>query len=156
MKNNIIASCIFTFEKLEIKKDFSRLLKLTLKTVLPQSFREYTVRLSYNEVPMQTKIADMKARIEEVKSDKQNDLFPTEGAKKTQIKNITADIKELEEELAENIRTTKVLEFEATIDKLEYKDGDTIVTMQIFKEVINELNDVASILQNYKVELIRE
>lgn len=154
---NIVQSAIFVFKNLQLKDDLAWYLKLLLKTKLPQSFREYTVKFSLNEEPFETRISDLKRKQDDVRADRQNDLFPTEGAKKTQIKNIDSEIKEVESELEELRANTPEFEFEAAIEKLEYKDGDTLVVLLIDSAFVSKINEVKGILDRYyKVELIRE
>lgn len=153
---NVTASSVFKFKKLFLNEDLKWSLQLVLRTTLPESFREYTFKFSLNTEPHEMRIKDLERRMAEVKADKQGDLFPSEGARKTQLKNIEAEIEEVQEELAEDLKSTPEIEFDGIIDKLEYKDGNTIIVFSVPATSIKELNDNRSIYKNYKLELIRE
>lgn len=153
----IIASAIFQFKELKLKDDLCWYLKLLLKTRLQKSFREYSVRISLNEEPFELRIQDLERKKENIKADGQGDLFPTEGAKKTQLKNIDQEIKDVEAELKDALEASSVIEFDATLEKLEYKDGDTLIVLDIPFNIVEEINKIKSDLtRHYKLELIVE
>lgn len=152
---NIIATSVFLFEELRMKKELYWTMKVLLKCILPQSFREYTIRLSLNEEPYETRISDLERTIEKIESDAQDELFEG-GNKKTQIKNCKDEIKEIEQELKEALEMTIPIEFEGSIEKLEYKGTDTMLVFYIPAEITNEINSVRAKLTAYKIELIRE
>lgn len=149
---SIVATSVFFFEAMKMDKFLQWSLKVTLKTQLPQSFRDYKIKLSFNEEPLLVKIEDLEKKMANVESE--NQLF--EGNKKTQIKNIKDEIKEIEQELEDSKNQTPEIEFEGSIEKLEYKDNDTVITLWIPAQVANQINDVRAILKTYKIELIRE
>ncbi len=158
---NVFGSAVFTFKKLFLNEDLRWSLNLVLKTTLPESFREYTFKFSLNENPYTMRISDLERRIAEINADVQGDLFPHEvylsdGARRTQIKNIEKDIEDTKDELKEALESTPVIEFDGVIDKLEYKNGHTIVTFSVPANSVSELNTNRSIFTNYKLELIRE
>lgn len=155
-ERNIFGSAVFTFKKLMLNENLRWSLNLVLKTTLPESFREYTFKFSLNENPYTMRISDLERRIAEINADAQGDLFPSDGARKTQIKNIEKDIQDTKDELKEALESTPVIEFDGVIDKLEYKNGETIVTFSVPANSVSELNTNRSIFTNYKLELIRE
>lgn len=148
-----VATSVFLLEELKMKKDFIWRMKLKMKTVLPQSYREYDVKLSLNEEPFNLRIEDLEKRRYEVETDNQGDMF--EG-KKTQLKNIDLEIKEVRKELETALKESAIIEFKATIEELKYKDADTIIVLQIPASTVKEINDSKYVLKTYKVELIRE
>lgn len=149
---SIVATSVFLFDTMKLDKFLEWTLKITLKTQLPQSFRDYKVKLSLNEEPYEMKIQDLENRLAGIESE--NQLF--EGNKKDQIKNIREEIKEIEQNLKDDLEHTPVIEFDGIIQKLEYKNGDTIITLWIPADVSSKINEVRSILKTYKVDLIRE
>lgn len=153
---NITASSLFKFKKLFLNEDLKWSLQLVLRTTLPESFREYKFKFSLNTAPHKMRITDLERRREEIKNDVQGDLFPSEGARKTQLKNIDAEIDEVNDELASDLKSTPEIEFDGIIDKLEYKDGNTIIVFSVPANSVKELNDNRSIYKNYKLELIRD
>lgn len=152
----VFGSAVFTFKKLMLNENLRWSLNLVLKTTLPESFREYTFKFSLNENPYTMRISDLERRIAEINADVQGDLFPSDGARRTQIKNIEKDIEDTKDELKEALESTPVIEFDGVIDKLEYKNGETIVTFSVPANSVSELNTNRSIFTNYKLELIRE
>lgn len=153
----IISTSIFEFKELKLKDDLCWYLKLLLKTKLPQAYREYTVKISLNEDPFNMRIQDLEKKKEEIKADKQSELFPTESAKKVQLKNIDEEIKNVQEELKEALERSSVVEFEGSLEKLEYKDLDTFVVLYIPFTVVEQLNEIrGELTPHYKIELIRE
>lgn len=153
---NVTASSVFKFKKLFLNEDLKWSLQLVLRTTLPESFREYKFKFSLNTEPHEMRIKDLERRRDEIKNDVQGDLFPSEGARKTQLKNIDAEIEDVQEELATDLKNTPEIEFDGIIDKLEYKDGNTIIVFSVPATSIKELNDNRSIFKSYKLELIRE
>ena len=153
----VISTSIFEFKELKLKDDLCWYLKLLLKTKLPQAYREYTMKISLNEEPFKMRIQDLEKKKEEIKADKQSELFPSESAKKVQLKNIDEEIKNVEKELEEALEQSSVIEFEASLEKLEYKDGDTLIVTYIPYEVVEPINKIKSDLtRHYKIELLRE
>lgn len=143
---------IFLLNSLTMKKDFAWYLSITLKITLPQSFREYTVKMSVNEKPYEGRIQDLEREISNLESE--STLFP-DGSKK-QIANIKKQIKSVEQELADMRETCPEFEFAGIIEALAYKVGDTQITIRIPADVVNKINEHRLLLDNYKVELIRE
>lgn len=154
--SNVVATALFKFKKLFMDETLVWALQVELRTTLPQSYREYDFKFSLNEDPYKMRIKDLEKRKEDIKADAQGDLFPSEGAKKTQLKNIDAEIAEIEAELSQAQDETPVIEFAGVINKLEYKNGNTIVVFSVPASSVNELNTNRSIFANYKLELIRE
>lgn len=148
----VVATCVFLLESIMMKKDKLWRLKLTLKTQLPESFREYGVRLSLNEEPYLMRIDDLKKRLVEVNAE--NPLF--KGDKKKQLKQIEQQIADVKTELHEAQSVLPVIEFDGTIEQLTYKDGDTIVVMMIPAKSVGELNDNRNQVNAYKIELLRD
>lgn len=147
---DVVATSVFILKKFEMKEDMVWRMKLQLKTQLPQSFREYKVKLSLNEEPYNVRIADLERKRGEVEGE--NQLFE----KKTQLKNIDQEIKEVEKELEEALSNAPEIEFAGTIEELKYKDGDTIIVIMFPALTITELNANRHVLKDYKIELIRE
>jgi hypothetical protein len=104
-KLGFIAQSVFLLEKIEMKKDFIWRLKLKMKTILPQSYREYDVKLTLNEEPYEVRIEDLEKKRYEVETDTQGDMF--EG-RKTQLKNIDQEIKEVRKELEQALKDSSV------------------------------------------------
>lgn len=152
LDSSIVATSIFLFDTMKLDKFLEWTLKITLKTQLPQSFRDYKVKLSLNEEPYKMKIEDLEKRMTDIESE--NQLF--EGNKKQQIKDIKEEIKEIEQDLKNDLEMTPVIEFDGIIQKLEYKNGDTVITLWIPADVSSEINKVRGILKTYKIDLIRE
>lgn len=151
VNEDIVSSAVFGFESLKMDKFFMWTMKLRIRTVLPQTFREYDIKLSLNEEPYFTRIEDLEKTIANI--DSENQLF--EGGKKTQIKNIREEIRAIEEELKVDRENTPVISFKGSIEKLEYKDNDTIVTFYVPADTASEINNVRSMLKVYKIDLIR-
>lgn len=151
-ESRIIATTVFELKKFEMKDDMQWRMKLLLKTSLPQSFREYKVKLSLNEQPFNVRIADLERKRSEVETEET--LFPDQ--RKKQCQNIDLEIKEVEKELADTKANAPEIEFQGTIEELKYKEGDTLVMLQFPSVSLKELNDNRMTLKHYKIELIRE
>lgn len=143
---------VFLLDSLTMKKDFAWYLKLTLKIVLPQSFREYKVKMSVNEKPYESRIADLEREI--AKIEEESTLFP--DGKPKQVANIKKQIKSVQEELKDMQETCPEFEFAGIIEALQYKIGDTQIILRIPADVVNDINAHRLLLDNYKIELIRE
>lgn len=142
----------FLLDSLTMKKDFAWYLKLTLKIMLPQSFREYTVKMSVNEKPYEARIEDFENEIARIKEEAS--LFP--DGKDKQVKNVQKQIKSVETELADMRDTCPEFEFQGIIEELKYKTGDTQIVLRVPADVVNDINAHRLLLDNYKIELIRE
>lgn len=143
---------VFELNSLAMKKDFAWYLNINLKLMLPQSFREYKVKMSVNEKPYENRIADFEREITNLESEAT--LFP-DGSKK-QVANIKKQIKAVEQELADMRETCPEFEYAGIIEALAYKKGDTQITLRIPADVVNKINEHRLLLDNYKIELIRE
>ncbi len=149
---SLVATAVFDLKKIEMKDDLQWRIKLELKTRLSQSFREYSVKLSVNEEPFNVRINDLERKRQEVASSAE--LF--EEGKKTQLKNIDQEIKEVGLELKEMQENCPLIEFAGTIEELKYKDGNTIISMMFPASSVQELNEKRHDLAHYKIELLRE
>lgn len=143
---------LFTFKKLEMGDDLIWRIKVVVKKMLPQTFREYDAIFSLNETPYQTRIDDMEKR--KIAISEEPTLFKEERVK--QMRGCDMEIGDIERELADARRDTPSMEFKAIVEALAYKDGDTVLTMIVSAEVINDFNANRTLLGNYKIELIRE
>lgn len=150
-KQEVVATSVFLVEHMTMKKDLIFRLKLTLKTVLPEAFREYTVVLSHNDEPYLMRVEDLRNRLAEVNKEVQ--LFPAE--KKKQLKTIEQQIADVENELHDAQAECPDIEFEAAIEQLTYKDSDTVVVLTIPASVVADIAEKRIQLHNYKVELLR-
>lgn len=151
-KQEVVATSVFAHEQTTLKKDRLWRMKLTLKTTLPETFREYGVRLSLNEEPYETRIADIERRKADVSAE--NQLFGAE--KKKQLAGFDQQVKDVEAELEDAREAAPEIEFDATIEQLAYKDGDTVVVMMIPATAIPAINEQRLNLSNYKIELLRD
>lgn len=70
---SIVATSVFFFEAMKMDKFLQWSLKVTLKTQLPQSFRDYKIKLSFNEEPLLVKIQDLEKKMANVEGE--NQLF---------------------------------------------------------------------------------
>lgn len=147
---SLVAKSIFDLKEIRMKDDKAWRLKAVLKVSLPQSFREYDVKLSLNEEPYESRIKDVERKIEEVNLS--NELFDKRDA----IAEMRGQIKDIQEELAEALKETHTIEFSGVLEELKYKDSDTVVVMLIPADVIQELNDARFKFETYKIELLRE
>lgn len=154
IEKEVVSTAVFKFKKITLDEALRWSMNIVLSTTLPESFREYTFKFSLNETPFKMRIEDLERRKAEIKADKQGDLFPSDGARKTQLKNIDQNIAEAESELKEALKATPEIEFDGVIDKLEYKNGETIITFRVPALSIDALNTNRSIFMNYKVELL--
>jgi len=155
----IIATTTFELKKFEMKgDDLQWRMKLELKTRLNHTFREYNVRFSVNEKPFEIRIEDLERRKQMIQDEVQmaiDDGSPASN-RKQQIKNIDLEIDQVRAELEQMIADLPVMSFDGVIEKLEYKYGDTVVTMMFPSEALAELNTQRGMLPHYKIELIRE
>ncbi len=148
-EGEVIASSPFVVEQLVMKKDLWWRLKLTLKTSLPETFRNYSLRLSLNEEPYNVRIEDVRKQQEKVQDEEQ--LFG--DAKKKQLKNFDERVKEIEKEMKEAKANAPEIEFEATVESLAYKDGDTVVILSVPSSCVQAINEHRVNLRHYKVDL---
>jgi len=147
-----VATSVFLFDSLKMDKSLYWDLKIAMKTILPEGFREYTVKLSLNEEPFNMRIEDLQNRLAVIKDQKQ--LFSAE--QKKEMSDIEDQIEEVKDEMKEMLEITPAIEFETVITKIEWKNGDTIFTMNLPAEQVNEFNDNRSKLSTYKIELYRK
>lgn len=143
---------VFALDSLTMKNDFAWYLKITLSLMLPQSFRVYTVKMTFNEKPFEARIKDLENEIKKI--EEEASLFP--DGKNKQVSNIKKQIKSVETELADMRDTCPEFDFTGIIEALQYKKGDTQITLRIPSEIVGEINTHRLLLENYKVVLIRE
>lgn len=149
----ITVTTVFELKKIELKDDLAWRMKIDLNTRLNHTFREYDVRLSIDESPYETRIADLERKIYEVESEAS--LF--EGNKKQEVKFINGQIADIRAELEEKKAQCPVIEFKGVIEELKYKDAyHTIVVILFPSDALAELNEMKRELSHYKIELIRE
>lgn len=155
--SNVVATSIFDFKKLLLdSKTMEWTLTVLFRERLSHSYREYDFKFSLNDEPFNMKIKDLERRKEELKTNKQGDLFPEEGAVKQQLKNIDRDIDEVRGELEQALNDIEVFEFAGVVQKLEYKHGDTLLVFSVPSDMVEKINRNKSVFNQYKIELIRE
>ena len=155
--SNVVATSIFDFKKLLLdSKSMEWTLTVLFRERLSHSYREYDFKFSLNDEPFNMKISDFEKRREELKNNKQGDLFPEEGAIKQQLKNIERDIDEVKAELEQALNDIEVFEFAGVVQKLEYKHGDTLLVFSVPSDMVEKINRNKSVFNQYKIELIRE
>lgn len=153
LDSSIVSTAVFDLKEIKMKNDLAWRIKLELKTKLDHSFREYSVKFSVNEEPFNVRIQDLERKRDEVESE--NQLFGEQ--KKTQLKNIDSEIKEVEQELEDMKEMCPDIEFAGTIEELKYKDGNTIIVMLFPASSLTEMNDKRrELAEHYKIELMRE
>lgn len=144
-------TALFEFKELKLKDDLLWRIKLVVNFILPQTFREYKAILSLNTGPFEMRIRDLENKKEAIASEAT--LFPDQKEKQT--KNCDLAIKDILLEMEEAQKNTPVMEFDAIVEQLTYKDGSTSLVMIITPDVVPMINENRSILDNYKLELIR-
>ena len=117
--------------------------RMTVKTILPRSYRAYKVELELDESPYLE-------RIEELERDFDASLFAND---KTEKKKHHENIKEMREQLSKLQEETEYIKFTATVDELKYKANETSLLMNIPDDVIEAFNRQKTRFDIYKVTL---
>lgn len=146
----LVATSLLDLKEIKMKDDHLWRIKAMLKTELPQSFREYTMRLSLNEQPFELRIEDLEKRYAQVSAE------PKLFNKDKELRAIDDEIAEVKEELEAALAEYKVMDFGAVLEELKYKGDETLIVAIIPAEAIADLNDNRNRLRNYKVELLRD
>lgn len=151
-QSELVISSLFSFEQLQLNKGAGWTLKLSLKTSLPETLREYKLRLSLNELPFEKEIESLKQRQISIQNEPQ--LF--EGNQKQAIRDINDQIRTVENDIKNAREIYEEIEFHSIINSVTYKDRDTVVVLSIPADTVEALNKHRNDFVNYKVELIRD
>ena len=69
---------------------------------------------------------------------------------------VVASIGDIQRDMEKARKDVPTMEFDAIVEQLAYKDGDTVLVMIVSADVVAQLNTNRHILKHYKIELIRE
>ena len=145
-------AALFVFKELKLKDDLAWRIKLVVKEQLPQTFREYSAAFSFDEGPYDTKVSDLEKRKEAIRVE--DTLFPDQIEE--QIRACDLSIGDIQRDMEKARKDVPTMEFDAIVEQLAYKDGDTVLVMIVSADVVAQLNTNRHILKHYKIELIRE
>lgn len=144
-----VVTCLFKLDQIVMKKDYVWRIKMFIKETLKKTFHSYGVKLIFNDEPYLTNIEDLESEVKRIKTSQR--LFPD-------IKGLKKARKEVEEatyELRDLRGKCPVIEFDGTVEELKYKEEDTetMITLRLSAEKVNELNELRLMLGYYKIEL---
>ena len=129
---------------LEVKlKDGIWTTKFDVFSVLPQTFRDYTITLEYDEAPLKTKIQRLRDSLK-------GTLFESEEISK---KDIMLDIKKVEKEIQEGKDKCETIKFPAMVMELKYALHNTVINVRTPDNVIEAFNRQKRNLNLYKIIL---
>jgi hypothetical protein len=120
--------------------------KMTLKvrTILPRAYHLYTIRLKYDEGPLDR-------RIEHLEQQMSGSLFKGNPAEEKKHDKLVADLRLQKQR--EN-QECEPIEFSVRVEKLAYKDGNTVIDVLVPDDVIEAFNRQKHRLNMYGVTLI--
>lgn len=131
---------------IEVKlKDGIWTTKFDVYSVLPQTFREYTITLQYDESPLQNKIKQLRQSLK-------GTLFESEEISK---KDVMLDIKKIEKEIEEGKEKCETIKFPALVMELKYALHNTVINVRTPDNVIEAFNRQKRNLNLYKIILTR-
>lgn len=129
---------------LEVKlKDGMWTTKFDVYSVLPQTFRDYTITLQYNEGPLTEKIKKLRNSLK-------GTLFESEEISK---KDVLLDIKKIEKEIEEGKEKCEMIKFPAMVMELKYALHNTVINVRTPDNVIEAFNRQKRNLNLYKIIL---
>ena len=133
-----------TIEIGEIKlKDLVWSAKLIIGTLLPKSYRQYSVSMYFNDEP------NLK-RIKELKKDFSNTLFSKDPKQKLEF---DKKVDSLENEVKQLRKDLEKINFSCTVAELKYKDSNTVLTIRMPDDVIEAFNRQKTKLSLYEISL---
>ena len=129
---------------LEVKlKDGIWTTKFDVFSVLPQTFRNYTITLQYDEEPLKNKIKKLRDSL-------RGTLFETEEISK---KDILLDVKEVQKEIEDGKKKCETIKFPAMVMELKYAIHNTVINVRTPDNVIEAFNRQKHNLRLYKIIL---
>lgn len=129
---------------LEVKlKDGIWTTKFDVNSVLPQTFRDYTITLQYDEGPLTR-------RMKHLRDSLKGTLFESEEISK---KDVMLDIKKVEKEIQENKEKCETIKFPAMVMELKYALHNTVINVRTPDNVIEAFNRQKRNLNLYKIIL---
>ena len=127
-------------------KELQWMMTLKVRTILPRAYHLYTIRLKYDEGPLDRRIAHLEEQMS-------GSLFKGNPAEEKKHDKLVADLriqKQKEKQECESI------EFGVRVEKLAYKDGNTVIDVLVPDDVIEAFNRQKHRLNMYAVTLIPE
>lgn len=139
----------FSIKKLSMDSELDWKADLLVKTILPRSYHDYSVRMVFDETPYDNRIAGYEQQIKDIKAD--NTLFKKlDGEEIRELKN---DIKRVQNEKKEMAGNCPTIEFEGAITQLKYIGDNTMLTIRVPDEMIEHLNKRKHYFHQYTLEL---
>jgi len=124
--------------------------KMSVTKILPKSYHDYKIVMLLDESPYLKSIADYELERKQIGHGQQTLLPEMMEARKTEIHDL---IVEERQRLEKKREECKNIEFIGEVKELKYKDGDTIFTLRLPDNVIEEINQMKFLFVNYKIEL---
>lgn len=118
--------------------------KISVRTILPKSYRCYKIELSLDEAPYIRRIEDLEAEFN-------GTLFKED---KASVKQHEKNLKDLREKLEQLRSDCENIDFTTVVDELKYKDGSTNLLISLPDDVIEPFNRQKARLDLYKIVLI--
>lgn len=124
--------------------------KMSVTKILPKSYHDYKIRMILDESPYLKSIADYELEQKQLGHGQQTLLPEMMEARKTELHDIIVEERQRLEEMRGKC---KKIEFIGEVKELKYKDGDTVFTLRLPDNIIEELNQAKFLFQYYKIEL---
>lgn len=139
----------FKLDKLVLKNDLGWHLSLLVDQRLPRVYDGYDVLLKFDEGPYDRRAESLDQRIKT--ASKQPGLGGMENPEVEALRDELEKNEEMRESLAAQCEE---ISFSATVEAMKYTDKrETLLTMVIPADVIEELNDHRALLRHYAIVL---
>jgi hypothetical protein len=125
----------FSFQQLTLK-DQEWTVKIALAMRLPEVHQYYNIRFFLNQEPFKKNTLEMEKRLKKVEEDQT--LFPKEN--KERIRDAKEDVNAAKDAHRDAVAKYEDIKFQAIVQKSEYKQGRTILTMYVRAETVSQID----------------
>lgn len=139
----------FHIAEISMKNDWRWKIKMVIHESLPDTFRDYKIKLEFDDKPFLENIDSLKESIDKIKTSPS--MF--EDIDKKEIKNLNARIDEINKEMINLKRECDDIEFIPSTEEVKWKDRDTHFLFNVLDSLIDPLNTQKYRLNNYRAIL---
>lgn len=148
-KDPLAITAKFHIAEIVMKNDWRWKIKMVIHESLPDTFRDYRIKLEFDDEPFLQNIKSLEESIDKIK--RSPSMFGNMDEK--EIKNFNSRIDEINREMIDLRKTCEDIEFVPSTEKVEWKDRDTHFIFKVLDSLITPLNNQKYRLDNYRAIL---
>lgn len=146
---SIAITAKFSIVEIKMKNDWRWKVKMLVHSMLPETHRDYAIKLEFDDAPFLRSIEQFEKEIESIKSEPT--LLPDVDRKSIKVLNEKIDSTRKEMKKLQDECTT--IEFVTQTEEIKYQNNDTALLFKVLDTVVEPLNEKKYRLGDYRAVL---